>query len=74
MSAQPPELRSAFQEMLNLALTRGSLTANTCGLGPATSAAINAIALEHPDAEAASVTDAYDAFHREHGRVDDAAR
>ena len=71
MSAQPPELRGAFQAMLNLALTRGSFTASPCGLGPATIAAIDVVALEHPDAEAASITDAYDAFQREHGHVDE---
>jgi hypothetical protein len=70
MSAQPSRLRIAFQEMLNLALTRGSFTANPCGLGPATIAAIDAVALEHPDAEAASITNAYDAFQREHGHFD----
>ena len=66
MSAQPPELRGSFQAMLNLALTRGSFTATPCGLGPATIAAIDVVALEHPDAEATSITDAYDAFQREH--------
>jgi len=60
------ELRGAFQAMLNLALTRGSFTATPCGLGPATIAAIDVVALEHPDAEATSITDAYDAFQREH--------
>jgi hypothetical protein len=70
MLAQPATPRSAFEELLNLALTRGSFTAGPCGLGAATIAAIDVIALEHPDADAELITDAYDAFEREHGHVD----
>jgi hypothetical protein len=68
MLAQPDELRAAFQELLNLALTRGRLTSSPCGLGPATLEAIDVVAIEHPDAEAALIAEAYDAFEREHGQ------
>jgi hypothetical protein len=70
MLAQPPNSRRAFEELLNLALTRGSFAASPCGLGPATIAAIDVIALEHPDADAELITDAYDAYEREHGHLD----
>jgi hypothetical protein len=70
MLAQPPKLRSSFEELLNLALTQGSFTASPCGLGPATTAAIDVIALEHPDADATLIAAAYDAFRREHGHCD----
>jgi hypothetical protein len=71
MLARPHDLRGAFQELLNLALTRGRFTSSTCGLGPATLSAIDVVALEHPDADAALITDAYDAFEREHGQTND---
>jgi hypothetical protein len=37
MVAQPHELRSALQGLLNLALTRGRVASSPCGLSPATS-------------------------------------
>ena len=70
MSAEPPTpegLRSSFQELLNLALIRGRVASGHAGLGPSTLAAINAVALEHPDAEPELIADAYDVFEREHG-------
>ena len=68
MLAKPREPRNAFQELLNLALTQGrSVKSSDFGLGPATIAAIDLVALEHPDAEVTSIADAYDAFEREHG-------
>ena len=70
MVSQPPsadELRATFQGLLNLALTRGRATPGSCGLGPQTRAAIDAVAYDHPDAEADGIAAAYDAFEREHG-------
>jgi hypothetical protein len=70
MLAEPPTpegLRATFQELLNLALTRGRVASSDVGLGPTTLAAINVVAREHPDAEAELIAGAYDAFEREHG-------
>jgi hypothetical protein len=70
MPAEPPrpdELRTTFQRLLHLALTRGRVTSSNTGLGPATLAAIDAVAHEHPDAEAELIAAAYDAFRLEHG-------
>jgi hypothetical protein len=68
MSAEPPDdLRLAFQELLNLALTRGRVTPSCCVLGPHTCAAINLVAYDHPDAEPECIAAAYAAFDREHG-------
>jgi hypothetical protein len=72
MLAEPPssdELRTTFQGLLNLALTRGRATPSCCGLGPGTLAAIDVIAYDHPDAEADCIAVAYDAFDREHGEA-----
>ena len=59
-------LRGIFQSLLNAALTRGRMTSDASGLGPGTLAAIAMVASEHPDADAAVITAAYDAFDREH--------
>ena len=70
MLAEPPtpdELRSTFQGLLNLALTRGRVTPSCSGLGPNTLAAIDVVAYEHPDADADCIAAAYDAFDNEHG-------
>jgi hypothetical protein len=69
MLAEPPpdDLRTTFQRLLNLALTRGRATPSSCGLGPETLAAIDVVAHEHPYAEADGIMAAYDAFNREHG-------
>jgi hypothetical protein len=70
MPPEPPPrqtLRETFQELLNLALTRGSATHEDSGLGPGTRAAIDAVAYDHPNAEADCIRAAYDAFHQEHG-------
>jgi hypothetical protein len=56
-----------FRELLNLALTLGRIPSTTCGLGPGTVAAIDVIAREHPEAVTQLITDAYEAFKREHG-------
>jgi hypothetical protein len=72
MLADPPssdELRTTFQGLLNLALTRGRATPSCCGLGPSTLAAIDVIAYDHPHAEADCIAAAYDAFDREHGEA-----
>jgi hypothetical protein len=68
--SEPPsrdELRTTFQGLLNLALTRGRATSGCCSLGLGTRAAIDVVAYEHPDAEADCIAAAYDAFDREHG-------
>ena len=69
LSEPPPadDLRTTFQGLLNLALTRGRATSGCCGLGPRTRAAIDVVAYDHPDAEADCIAAAYDAFEREHG-------
>ena len=72
MVAEPPSpelLRSTFQGLLNLALTRGRVASSSCGLGPNTLAAIDVVAYEHPDAEVESIAAAYDAFDHEHGEA-----
>ena len=61
------ELRSVFQILLNDALIRGRIGAEASGLGPGTVAAVAAVASDHPDADAAVINAAYDAFDREHG-------
>ena len=69
MAAEPPrpdELRTTFHRLLNLALTR--VTSSNTGLGPSTLAAIDAVAHEHPDAEAELIAAAYDAFRLEPAR------
>jgi hypothetical protein len=60
------ELRRVFQGLLNNALIRGRVGAGAAGLGPGTLAAIAAVARDHPDADAAVINAAYDAFDREH--------
>lgn len=70
--AKPPsddELRISFQALLNRALTHGRARAapRGYGLGPDTVAAIEAIAYDHPDAEAECIAAADNAFAREHG-------
>lgn len=59
------ELRVNFQVLLNSALTHGRGATRECGLGRATIEAINAIAYDHPDAEADTIAAAYDAFDAE---------
>src|SRR6476620_4327781 len=71
MLAEPPspeQLRSTFQGLLNLALTRGRVASSSCGLGPNTLAAINVVASDHPDAETDCIAAAYDAFDHEHAK------
>jgi hypothetical protein len=58
------ELRTTFQALLNLALTRGCATSGCCGLGSVTRTAIDVVAYDHPDAEAECIEAAYDAFDR----------
>lgn len=65
--ASPRDFQAVFQQLLNLAWTLGRIPPTTCGLGSATLAAIDAIAREHPEAVTELITDAYDAFKREHG-------
>lgn len=62
----PDSLRGVFEGVLHCALTRGRIASDVSGLGPGTVAAIAAVASEHPDADAAVITAAYDAFDREH--------
>ncbi|MEN3318812.1 MAG: hypothetical protein V7643_2213 [Mycobacterium sp.] len=64
--ATKANLRSAFQECLNGAITHGQRPSRWIGLGQWTCTAIDAVAQEHPDATADHIADAYDAFAREH--------
>ena len=66
-SPSPESLRSAFQGMLNSALTRGHRASGYSGLGPRTIAAIDAVACDHPEADTGVIAAAYDAFDHEHG-------
>ena len=59
---KPHKLRTTFQELLNHALTRGRVAPTPSCLGPTTRAAIDVVALDHPDAEAEVIAEAYDAF------------
>ena len=63
----PEPLRSAFQGMLNSALTRGLRVSGYSGLGPRTLAAIDTVASDHPEADTEAIAAAYDAFDQEHG-------
>ena len=63
------DLRDAFQESLNFAITHGRRPSRWIGLGDKTFTAIEAIAEEHPDATVGHISGAYDAFAREHGSV-----
>ena len=66
MVAGAADLRDAFQDSLNSAIARGLRPSRWIGLGDQTFSAIEAIALEHPDATVDHIADAYDAFDREH--------
>ncbi len=68
------ELRVNFQVLLNNALTHGRAASRECGLGPATVEAINAIAYDHPDAEAEAIAAAYDMFSAEHAAAQSTSR
>ena len=70
MLGEGADLRDAFQESLNGAITRGLRPSRWTGLGDKTFTAIEAIAEEHPDATADHISCAYDAFAREHGPPD----
>ncbi|RDH78980.1 hypothetical protein DVS77_10405 [Mycolicibacterium moriokaense] len=67
------DLRTAFQDSLNRAITHGLRPSRWIGLGDATCSAIEAVAEEHPDATVAHIADAYDAFAREHDTPEPAA-
>ncbi len=69
MTAQPTrdQLHRGFQSSLHRAIAYG-VRPSAVQLGRETRAAIEAVALEHPDATADDITAAYDAFDREHGR------
>ena len=55
-----------FRDSLHRALAQGARPPHAQGLGDQTYSAIEAIALEHPDATADHIADAFDAFGREH--------
>jgi hypothetical protein len=61
--------RSAFELALIHAITEGRLPGESADLGVHTSAAIEAIAREHPEAAAQLISGAYDAFQSEYGAV-----
>ena len=73
MSGGEADLRDAFQESLNCAIAHGLRPSRWIGLGDKTFTAIEAIAEEHPDATANHISDAYDAFAREHAQATPAA-
>lgn len=60
--------RDRFRESLNAAIVYGRVPLEDTGLGPSTLAAIRVVADEHPDASAAQIASAYEAFAREHER------
>lgn len=60
------QLRNRFTEALNNAITLGASCARMRELGPRTRAAIDSVAMEHPDATADEIASAYDAFRAEH--------
>ena len=60
------DLRTAFQDSLNRAIVHGQCPSRWLGLGDRTRTAIEAVALQHPDATADHIADAYDAFAGEH--------
>ena len=57
----------SFLRCLNSAITLGVRPSQNDGLGPATCHAIDRVAREHPDAAVSLISDAFDAFAREHG-------
>ncbi len=72
MLEEPVDLiEAAFRDALNQAIIGGRRPDRTAQLGPATWAAIDALACEHPDATAHHLTAAYDAFHLEHKNTED---
>ncbi|MEX3646610.1 hypothetical protein [Mycolicibacterium porcinum] len=62
----PSELQHRFLIALNDAITRGGAPGHDTGLGRQTLAAMTLVAHNHPDATAALIADAYDAFNSEH--------
>jgi hypothetical protein len=60
-----------FRDLLNQAITGGRRPRRTAILGPATWAAIDVLAHEHPDATAHHLAAAYDAFQSEHRNTAD---
>lgn len=71
MTAMPlsRDARTAFEQALLCALTEGRIPSARGDFGMATWSAIEALARQHPEAEAVLISDAYDAFEQEHGRV-----
>lgn len=70
MLAQPSheQVQRGFQGSLHRAIAYGLRPKASANLGDKTFAAVDAVALEHPDATADLIAAAYDAFDREHGR------
>lgn len=71
MTAMPlsRDARTAFEHALMSAITEGLIPLNSGHFGGDTWSAIDAIARQHPEAESVLISDAYDAFDREHGQV-----
>ena len=63
------DARSAFELALIQAITEGRIPGPAADLGVLTSAAIDAIAREHPEAAVHLIAVAYDAFQSEYGAV-----
>lgn len=66
-------VEQTFRDMFNAAVTRGARPRRTAVLGPATWAAIDVLAQEHPDATADHFASAHDAFALEHGDPQESA-
>lgn len=64
---QPDNPRQAFEFLLNRAITAGHRPTQASSLGPRTWSAVDVVACAHPEAAAVQISDAYDAFHAEHG-------
>ncbi|WP_237572409.1 hypothetical protein [Mycolicibacterium lacusdiani] len=66
MLAPESPVVGVFRDSLHRALAKGVRPPHAQGLGEKTYSALEAIALEHPDATADHIADAFDAFGREH--------
>jgi hypothetical protein len=71
MSEQSDLVATTFRDLLHRAVTSGQRPRRTLLLGPATWAAIDALACEHPDATPDHFAAAHDAFALEHRHAEE---
>jgi len=64
------DVQTVFQSSLNNAIVLGVRPSKEAGLGLGTCEAVEHVPEHHRDAEARVITDAYDAFTREHGSAE----